>query len=108
MTGETLVRLIARPVLYLLFVAAARQLAQRLAIRVAIQVVDQDFELLLLKRPEIQIVRRNQRAILRLGFEMQGGNEFIALNDDIRRGRVVVDEGTENILIKRTQCSSSR
>ena len=100
-TGETLLRLIARPLLYILFVAAPRQLAQRLAIWIAIQVVDQDFELPVLKGPEIQIVRRNQRAILRLGFEMQGGNEFIALNDDIRWARVVVEEGTEKILIER-------
>ena len=105
MTGETLLRLITCPVLYILCVATPRQLAQGLAIRVTIQVVDKDFELPVLKGPEIQIVRRNQRAILRLGFEMQGGNEFIALNDDISRARVVLDEGTEKILIERTQCS---
>jgi hypothetical protein len=95
--------LIARSVLSLLFVAAPQHLAQGLAIRVCIHVDAQDFELPVLKGPEIQIVHRDWLAIFRLAFYMQGGNELISLDDDISRASVGIDEVTAKMLIGRTQ-----
>jgi hypothetical protein len=74
-------------------------MAQGLAIRVGIHVDAQDFELPVLKGPEIQIVHRDRLAICGLAFDMHGGHELMALNDDISRVSVGMNEVTEKMLI---------
>ena len=92
-----------RHALMLLLVTASQHVAQGLAVRVGIHVDAQDFELPVLKSPEFQIVHRDPLALCRRDFDIQGGHERMALNDDLRRASVVLDEVIEKVLIVRPQ-----